>query len=159
MNRFYYQDDVKRVSTCPLTIHALLHIADSIKSMGPVWCYWAFPMERYCGRLKPAIRSRRCPYSSLNRYVLEDAQLTQIKAFYNLAEELSLRPPRDLSKVLKGTFVDKETCEYPPFTLCRIDLRIYSRSNLYPSSTTDPSLESFGRHHEEHSSSTGNAFS
>lgn len=110
-NRLYYQDNAKRAAACPLTVHALLHIADSIRAMGPVWCYWAFPMERYCGRLKRAVRSRRHPYGSLDRYVLEDAQLTQIKAFYNLTEELALRPPQDLSKVLKGTFVDKETCE------------------------------------------------
>jgi hypothetical protein len=91
----YYQHDASRLSTCPITIHALLHIADSIKFSGPVWCYWAFPMERYCNRLKPAIRSRRFPYASLNRYVLEDAQLTQIKAFYDLSDELALRPPRN----------------------------------------------------------------
>jgi len=97
-NRYYYQDDAPRVSTCPLTIHALLHTADSIKAMGPVWCYWAFPMERYCGRLKPAIRSRRYPYGLLDRNVLEDAQLTEIKMFYNLTDELALRPPRYLSK-------------------------------------------------------------
>jgi len=60
--------------------------------MGLVWCYWAFPMERHCGRLKIAIHSRRFPYASLDRYVLEDAQLTQIKIFYDLVIELSLSP-------------------------------------------------------------------
>ncbi|KAH9009866.1 hypothetical protein EDB85DRAFT_2241680 [Lactarius pseudohatsudake] len=95
--RFYYQHDAGRMSACPVTIHALLHIADSIKTCGPVWCYWAFPMERYCNRLKPAIRNRRSPYSSIDRYILEDAQLTQIKAIYGLADELSLRPqPKNL---------------------------------------------------------------
>ncbi|KAI9449315.1 hypothetical protein BJY52DRAFT_1206401 [Lactarius psammicola] len=90
--RFYYQHDTGRVSACPVTIHALLHIADSIKTCGPVWCYWAFPMERYCNRLKPAIRNRQTPYASIDRYVLEDAQLTQIKAIYGLADELTLQP-------------------------------------------------------------------
>ena len=64
--------------------------------MGPVWCYWAFPMECHCGRLKIAIRSRRFPYTSLDRYVLEDAQLTQIKIFYDLVTELSLSPSQKL---------------------------------------------------------------
>lgn len=90
----YYQHDPERISACPLTVHALLHIADSIKAVGPVWSYWEFPMERYCGTLQPAIRSRRFPYASLDRFVLESAQLTQIKAVYNCAEELNLRPPR-----------------------------------------------------------------
>lgn len=90
----YYQYNLTRLSACPLTIHALLHIADSIKSMGPVWCYWAYPMERYCGRLQPAIKSRRFPYASLDRYAVELSQLTQIQLRYNLAEELSLRQAR-----------------------------------------------------------------
>ncbi|KAF8955507.1 hypothetical protein BDZ97DRAFT_1663982 [Flammula alnicola] len=90
----YYQHNPGRLSACPLTIHALLHIADHIKAVGPVWCYWAFPMERYCGRLQPALRSRRFPYATLDRYVVDDAQLTQIKVVHNVAEELSLRAHR-----------------------------------------------------------------
>ncbi|KAF5364426.1 hypothetical protein D9758_010711 [Tetrapyrgos nigripes] len=92
--KYYYQYSPERVSACPLTIHALLHIADSIETMGPVWCYWAFPMERYCGSLQPAIRSRRFPYRSLDRYVLETAQLMQIKLRYDVIEELKLGPSK-----------------------------------------------------------------
>ena len=51
-------------------------------------------MERYCGALQPAIRSRRFPYASIDRYVVEDAQITQLKVVYNMAQELSLRAPR-----------------------------------------------------------------
>ncbi|KAF7336408.1 hypothetical protein MSAN_02294800 [Mycena sanguinolenta] len=50
-----------------------------------------FPMERYCGSIQPGIRSRRFPWASIDRYVLEIAQLTQIKARYNVVEELALR--------------------------------------------------------------------
>jgi hypothetical protein len=95
VHSIYYQHDPDRISTCPVTVHALLHIADSIVAMGPVWCYWAFPMERYCGALQPAIQSRRFPYASIDRYVTENAQLTQIGVNYNISEELALRPPRD----------------------------------------------------------------
>lgn len=90
----YYQHNPARLSACPLTIHALLHIADSILETGPVWTAWAFPMERYCGALQPAIRSRRFPYSSLNRYVLDRARLTHIKVIYGLHKTLSLCPER-----------------------------------------------------------------
>lgn len=93
-DRIYYQHRPERLSACPVTIHALLHIADSIEAMGPVWCYWAFPMERYCGKLQPAFRSRRFPYAALDRFVVEDAQLTQIKAIYDAAGELALQVPR-----------------------------------------------------------------
>ncbi|KAF7349597.1 hypothetical protein MSAN_01685200 [Mycena sanguinolenta] len=88
--KLYFQYKQERLPICPLTIHALLHIADSIKFTGPVWCYWAFPMERYCGSLQPGIRSRRFTWASLDRYVVEKAQLTQIMTVYNAFSELSL---------------------------------------------------------------------
>ena len=91
--RYYYQLEPSRLSACPLTIHALLHIADSIIAAGPVWTCWAFPMERYCGSLQRSIRSRRYPYASLNRYVLDRARLTQIKLRFDLADTLSLKAP------------------------------------------------------------------
>ena len=58
-------------------------------------------MERYCGKLQPALRSRRFPYAALDRFVLEDAQLTQIKLTSGLVDELSLRTPRG---VVTGMF-------------------------------------------------------
>jgi hypothetical protein len=61
--------------------------------MGPVWAYWAFPMERYCGDVLRNIRSRRFPYSSINRYVTSRAQLTHITLLYDLDEKLCLQPP------------------------------------------------------------------
>ncbi|KAI4293859.1 hypothetical protein K525DRAFT_213980 [Schizophyllum commune Loenen D] len=100
--KIYYQHDPDRVSACPLTIHALLHVADSIEYMGPVWCYWAFPMERYCGTLTPAINTRRFPYASLDRYVVERAQMEQINALYDVAAEMSLRPPH--KKIPRGGY-------------------------------------------------------
>jgi hypothetical protein len=103
LRSIYYQHNPDRISACPITIHALLHIADSIKAVGPVWCYWTFPMERYCGTLKPAIRSRRFPYASLDRFITESAELTHIKVTYNLSEELSLQPPCGR---IAGTFSD-----------------------------------------------------
>ncbi|KAF9038182.1 hypothetical protein BJ165DRAFT_1353146 [Panaeolus papilionaceus] len=33
----YYENNPDRVSACPLTIHALLHIGDSIRENGPPW--------------------------------------------------------------------------------------------------------------------------
>ncbi|THU94653.1 hypothetical protein K435DRAFT_578834, partial [Dendrothele bispora CBS 962.96] len=60
----------------------LLHIAQSIRDFGPPSCYWAFPMERYCGTLTPDIRSRRFPFRSLDRSVAEHALLTQIGLSY-----------------------------------------------------------------------------
>ena len=88
---FYYQHDPSRLSTCPLTIHALLHIADSIVAAGPVWASWAFPMERYCGFIQPAFKSRRFPFACINRFVLDHARLTHIRVLYDAADILQLR--------------------------------------------------------------------
>ena len=90
ISRIYYQFDADRLAACPITIHALLHIADGILLLGPVWVYWAFGMERFCGQLARLIRSRRFPFSNLDNQVLAQAQLTQIKNHYGLHKELSL---------------------------------------------------------------------
>lgn len=71
----------------------MLHIAPTIRAMGPVWAYWAFPMERYCGDVVRNIRSRRFPYASINKYVTSRAQLTHISLLYDLDEKLCLQPP------------------------------------------------------------------
>ncbi|KAI0084430.1 hypothetical protein BDY19DRAFT_987551 [Irpex rosettiformis] len=88
---FYYQYDPSRLSACPLTIHALLHIADSIVLAGPVWTSWAFPMERYCAFIQPAFKSRRFPFASVNRFILDHARLSHIQVLYDAAAVLRLR--------------------------------------------------------------------
>jgi hypothetical protein len=93
--RLYYQLSPQRLSTCPVTVHALLHIADGIEACGPVWAYWAFPMERFCGVLQPWIKSRRFPFANLDNHVVAMAQISHIKIRYNLYEKLS-RKPRNL---------------------------------------------------------------
>jgi hypothetical protein len=100
--RLYYQYSPDRLSTCPVTIHALLHIADGIEHTGPVWSYWAFPTERYCGRLQRTIRSRRHPFVNIDNYVVASAQLSQIKIRYGLEEELSLKPTK--ADQIRGSF-------------------------------------------------------
>jgi hypothetical protein len=90
---------------CLVTVHALLHIADSIEASGPVWASWAFPMERYCGSLTPAVKSRRFPFPSIDRHVTELAQLNQVKIFHRLEDLLSLQPPKG---AVTGQFSDSE---------------------------------------------------
>lgn len=102
----YYKHDPIRVAACPLTIHALLHIAPSIRIMGPVWAYWAFPMERICGDIGRNIRSWRFPYKSIDHYVASHAQLTQVRLLYNLHEELSLERPVLRERQLDFTSLD-----------------------------------------------------
>ena len=92
INRLYYQHDPERVSCCPVTIHALLHIAPTIRAMGPVWAYWEFPMERYCSDVLRHIQSRRFPYASINKYITSCTQLNHISLLYNLEKDLQFGP-------------------------------------------------------------------
>ena len=94
--RIYYQDDAERLPTCTLPLHALLHIAQSIRHCGPVWCYWAFPMERYGGHeVKPGVTNLRFPYSSLDQYVLRKTRLRQIGIIYGISEQLTLEESKE----------------------------------------------------------------
>jgi len=100
--RLYYQYSPSRLSACPLTIHVLLHVIDGMEAAGPVWTYWAFPTERFCGRLLPEIRSRRHPFANIDSFIVESAKLSQIKIIYNLDDKLSLRPKK--ADMLCGSF-------------------------------------------------------
>ncbi|KIL55189.1 hypothetical protein M378DRAFT_53490, partial [Amanita muscaria Koide BX008] len=133
--KLYYKRDPLRVATCPITVHALLHIAPSIRAMGPVWAYWAFPMERYCGTLGPIIKSRRHPYKSIDHYVTACAQLTQTKLLYNV-QELSFKRPNSSyvltspkrTSVLKPALWEKFTAAVATrFTMGAKDIR-----NFFP---------------------------
>jgi hypothetical protein len=111
--RWYYRYDPLRLATCPVTVHALLHIADSILAVGPVWASWAFPTERYCGKLMRAISSRRWPFENLDRFVLHDAVLTHAKAKFRhqLGDELVLsRPVRELGESVSGCELLSHPC-------------------------------------------------
>lgn len=80
----YYQYDSDRLQTCPVNVHYLLHIVDSIEAIGPVWCYWAYPMERFCSFIGAAVKSRRFPYTNIARRIRDVAQLHIIRELYNL---------------------------------------------------------------------------
>ncbi|CAE6478594.1 unnamed protein product, partial [Rhizoctonia solani] len=92
--KLYFQFKAERLSVCTSTVHALLHVADGIEAMGPVWCYWAYPMERYCGSLLPAIRSRRHPFANIDRRVQDLAMLYHIQQLYHIDLDLSSRRRR-----------------------------------------------------------------
>ncbi|TFK19795.1 hypothetical protein FA15DRAFT_682829 [Coprinopsis marcescibilis] len=98
----YYQNTPNWLPTCPTTVHTLLHIADGIEQMGPMWVYWAFPMEQYCLKLSRAITSRRFPWSNLSNRVTATAQLTEIGQRYGCLQEISFK------KRLQDDNYDKE---------------------------------------------------
>ncbi|KZO89404.1 hypothetical protein CALVIDRAFT_491814, partial [Calocera viscosa TUFC12733] len=72
--RLYYRGRPERVGMCPITLHSMLHVADYIESAGPVWAYWAFGMELFCGKVQRAITGRRNPYPGIDRFLLQCCQ-------------------------------------------------------------------------------------
>ena len=83
-NRYYYQYRASRLPTCPLTIHALLHIPYYMRKTGPLWASWAFVMEWFCGHLLPTVKNHTWPYEHLDNYVQQHTQMQIVSKIYNL---------------------------------------------------------------------------
>jgi hypothetical protein len=80
-------------------------------------------MERYCGTLQRSIQSRRFPFASLDRFVTETAQLSQIANLYDIADVLALRARSSDSRV----FSDPQ-CMFRLFIQSRIEnSRLFSK--------------------------------
>ena len=62
-----YQENLfSRVTFWKPVFHQLLHVADCITDLGPMWSYWQFPCERFCGTLVSSVRSRSKPDRNLS---------------------------------------------------------------------------------------------
>jgi hypothetical protein len=66
---------------------------------GPVWATWAFPMERYCGKLQRAVKGRRYVWASIDNWVLRTAQAAHIRFRYNLTPADTRFAPPPSSRV------------------------------------------------------------
>ncbi|KAF5315532.1 hypothetical protein D9611_004820 [Ephemerocybe angulata] len=125
--KYYYQYRSERLSACVLTIHGLLHVVDDIRNCGPSWTTWTFFMERFCGLLKRALRSRRHPWANLTKRTLHLTMLNQLKYRYDLHEELSL-PPTDRRNRDEGvrTRNENEFDDYPEHILLTPCIKRYA---------------------------------
>ncbi|KEP49798.1 transposase family Tnp2 protein [Rhizoctonia solani 123E] len=91
--KFYYQHNPARMQTCTVNIHYLLHVADCIEYLGPVWCYWSFPMERFCSFVGGVVKSRRFPFENIARRIRDTAQLQVVRHLYGLHDKLTFLQP------------------------------------------------------------------
>jgi Transposase family tnp2 len=67
----YYRNEQERLPVCTINIHSILHYADWIRDCGPACYFWQFPMERFCGIIKPTGRSKsRLNASIANKMVI-----------------------------------------------------------------------------------------
>ncbi|KAF8597128.1 hypothetical protein BDV93DRAFT_513593 [Ceratobasidium sp. AG-I] len=92
--KYYYQYNKDRMQTCPVNVHYLLHIVDSIEYLGPVWGYWAFPMERYCSFVGASVKSRRYPYTNIANRIRDVAHLRIIREIYNFQDTVTFSHTR-----------------------------------------------------------------
>jgi hypothetical protein len=106
---------------CVLTTHALLHVADDILDSGPVWSTWTFVMERYCGSLLPAVKSKLNPYSALAAHATRMAQLNILGTLYRLETVLDIKKRANLLEP-SGVETCYEECKYPLLLLLIGDL-------------------------------------
>jgi len=108
----YYQHKPERLPVCPLTIHALLHIPDQIRWMGPCWTTWAFPIKRQCGYFQCIIHSQLNLYTNMSQHLTDLSQLWQVKILYNVTDKKLGKPPKHISLQTKRL----EDCKSYPGT-------------------------------------------
>ena len=77
--RLYYRCQSKRLPVCTVQIHYLAHLAAHIRDCGPARYWWQFPMERYCGIIKPKARSKSQMSVSLANEVLNAENIYHIR--------------------------------------------------------------------------------
>jgi len=109
----YYQFSAKCLATCPLTLHALIHIPYDIRKIGPPCNNWTFVMEQWCGSLLLAIKSWKEPFTSLMLWQYQAAQLFEIVNRFNLTDLMSSRIDLDKPSCHEKRF-RKSACEFFP---------------------------------------------
>jgi len=68
--RLYYRDEPRRLPVCTVNVHYLAHLAAHVQDCGPARYWWQFPMERYCGIIKPMARSKSQLSTSIGNAVV-----------------------------------------------------------------------------------------
>ena len=74
----YFQQNKFRLKACTSQIHALLHLVDSVMSLGPVSCFWQFPLERYVGIMERLATSKSEINTSLTNNLIHREKITYL---------------------------------------------------------------------------------
>lgn len=142
--RIYYQFQADRLSTCPLTVHALLHIADDIVKCGPPCMTWSFVMERWCSYLLSfGMKSRFRPYTTLALHQFRAAQVNELQNRYNLTE-LGNMPANSVLSCFEQNYPDSDctfTCSIRNVLTLMISNAFLSRSALHFAFTTPSCIQ------------------
>lgn len=71
--------DLQRLPVCSVNIHYLLHFPLYIRDCGPARYWWQFPMERFCGVIKPKARSKSQLSTSLANMLVLTEHLNHVR--------------------------------------------------------------------------------
>ncbi|KAG8830259.1 hypothetical protein FRC17_005140 [Serendipita sp. 399] len=92
--RLYFRFDYDRLPACPLTIHALLHLANDTRNAGPLSRVWEFVTERIMGFIGRSVKSRRYPFSQISQTLKMMEQMKTVAIKFNRWDELKLERRR-----------------------------------------------------------------
>ncbi|KAI0682508.1 hypothetical protein BC835DRAFT_1298874 [Cytidiella melzeri] len=106
---YYYQYEDFRLDFCVLPIHGLLHIADDIRTLGPMSVTWTFYLERYCGFLKRELQSRSQPWRNIDIRLQHFARLSQLQVLYDLKDLKLLLDPQSILQCPKQVVPASDT--------------------------------------------------
>lgn len=88
----YYGRSWERLSSCLPVIHQVLHVAQAIRWLGPMYVYSQWPMERVCGMIAASAKSRVCANRNMGLTMLLNEQRNHIpyvlpQNIFNMAAE------------------------------------------------------------------------
>ena len=69
----YYKRKQVRLPACRAVFHALLHVADCVEWLGPMWPHAQWTMERMCGQWVPKVKQKQQADRNLSLALLRDS--------------------------------------------------------------------------------------
>lgn len=109
----YYQGIEENLAICTSQLHALLHVATTVRALGPTFVSWQFGLERYAGKIEPLTTSKSQLNVSLYNGLEMLEQLRYVRLLYNIESSRSVNVPYLSSEIVNssgqkiGTFTGK----------------------------------------------------
>lgn len=82
--KLFYDGDRNRVSVCTSQLHALLHVAENIRQLGPSFVSWQYGLERYVGQMEQRTTSKSQQGASLQNSMLMLERSRYLSRIYNI---------------------------------------------------------------------------
>jgi hypothetical protein len=86
----YYRYDNRRLPACRAVFHALLHVADCMEWLGPMWSYSQWVVERMFGLWTPKVKQRANPSRNLSLAMLRSSWVSNLRYSADLTTQSSV---------------------------------------------------------------------